>query len=129
MEAIITKNRIKIGTAPKKSMQAIYLGVAQNRAVVSLRIFANKSKSDFIYADLRVDNLRGDPEMDVLLYANIRCHAVGIEGHSAAFAQALDTIGIEIDTGISDVGRNAIVNAISAIMRALGHTEYRVLEI
>ncbi|MDX5935391.1 hypothetical protein [Acidithiobacillus thiooxidans] len=125
MKAILTRKQSVSGTIQKKAMQAIYAGVAGNRHIVQFRVFTDKPKSEFVYADLRID----DPASEVFLYANIRCRAVGIEGHSAALAQALDAVGIEMDTSINGVGHNAVVNAISAIMRALGHTEYTVIEI
>lgn len=125
MKAVITKDRVVHGTISKSPMQAIYAGIAGDRHIIQFRVLAYKLKSDFVYADLRID----DPAREIFLYANIRCHAVGIEGHSAAMAQALDAVGIEMDTSINGVGHNAVVNAISAIMRALGYTEYTVIEI
>lgn len=125
MKAEITEKRVVHGTIPKSPMKAIYAGVAGNRHIVQFRFFADKPKSDFVYADLRID----DAASEVFLYANIRCRAVGIESHSAALAQALDTVGIKLDASINGVGHNAVVNAISAIMRALGYTEYTVIEI
>ncbi|MBU2750608.1 hypothetical protein HER14_06540 [Acidithiobacillus thiooxidans] len=126
MKAVITQKNVEHGRLPNKLMINVYTGVANNENIVTLKFYINKNNdSDYVYATLLV----ADIEQGVEIFSSVKCRAVGTDGQSSAFARALEAAGIQVDEVISGAGHPAIKGAISAIMRALGYTEYNVINV